>query len=135
MDQTNPSSVPSQILILWCPKPRASLLPSPSLSNFTLAYQNHPSTQSSSCSSSVSLLCPNQFNHMPATTKIGYTKPYGKLSQSNLSSSCVQIVMLYVSNTLPMKKLSRATSLSKLYNPLNNNSIFNTKYVEFFTKW
>ena len=135
LDQANPNSVPSQILILWCPKPRASLLPSPSLSNFTLGYWNHPSTQSSSCSSSVSLFCPTQFNHMPATTKIGYTKPYGKLSQSNLSSSCVQIVMLYVSNTLPMKKLSRATSLSKLYNPLNNNSIFNTKYVEFFTKW
>ena len=30
---------------------------------------------------------------------------------------------------------SRAASLSKLDNMVNNNSIFNTKYAEFFTKW
>ena len=29
----------------------------------------------------------------------------------------------------------RATSLSKLDNMVNNNSIFNTEYAEFFTKW
>ena len=29
----------------------------------------------------------------------------------------------------------RATSLSKLDNMVNNNSIFNTKYAKFSTKW
>ena len=29
----------------------------------------------------------------------------------------------------------RATSLLKLGNTVNNNSIFNTKYAEFFTEW
>ena len=41
-----------------------------------------------------------------ATTTIGYPKPYGKPSQSNLLSSCLQIVMLYGSGTLTIKKLS-----------------------------
>ena len=29
----------------------------------------------------------------------------------------------------------RAASLSKLDNTVNDNSIFNTMYAEFFTKW
>ena len=29
----------------------------------------------------------------------------------------------------------KSTSLSKLDNMVNNNSIFNTKYAEFSTKW
>ena len=38
LDQANSSSDPSQISILQFPIARASLTPSPSLSNFTLAY-------------------------------------------------------------------------------------------------
>ena len=41
-----------------------------------------------------------------ATTSIGYTKPYDKLSQSNLLSSCLQIIIPYGSDLLPIKKLS-----------------------------
>ena len=58
LDQANSSSDPSQILILQFPVPRAFLAPLPFLSNFALA-------QPSSCSSSVSLFSPNQFDHMP----------------------------------------------------------------------
>ena len=41
-----------------------------------------------------------------ATTSIGYTKPYGNSSQSNLLSSYLQIIIPYESNTLLIKKLS-----------------------------
>ena len=58
LDQANSSSDISQILILQFPVLRASLLPSPSLSFFTLANWSPSSTQSSSCSSLVSLFFP-----------------------------------------------------------------------------
>ena len=38
-----------------------------------------------------------------APTGIGYTKAYARSSQSNLSSSYIQIIILYGSNTLPSK--------------------------------
>ena len=63
LDQANSSSNLSWILILQFPIPRASLPPSPSLSNFTTANWNSYSTQSSSCSSSVSLFSPTPFDH------------------------------------------------------------------------
>ena len=40
-----------------------------------------------------------------------YTKPCGKVSQLNLLSSYNQIIILYVSNTLPMKKLILSETL------------------------
>ena len=61
----NSSSESSQILILQFPIPRASLPPSPSLSNPTLANWNPSSTQSSSYSSLVSLFCHTPFDHAP----------------------------------------------------------------------
>ena len=64
LDQAKSSSDPSEILILRFPIPRASLPTSPSLSNLTLANWNPSSTQSSSCSSPVSLFFPTPFNHM-----------------------------------------------------------------------
>ena len=71
------------------------------------------------------------------TTTIGCSKPYTKPSQSYLLSRCIQIIMTYRSNTVPIKKAGslRATSLSQLDNTVNNNSIVNTKYAEFSTKW
>ena len=71
-----------------------------------------------------------------ATTSIGYTKSYGKSSQSNLLSSCLQIIISYGLGTLPIKKVKslRTAFLSKIDNSVNSNSIFNTKYAEFFTK-
>ena len=65
LDQTNSSSDPSQILILWFPIPTAFLPSSPSLSCFTRANWNPSLIQYSSCSSSVSLFCPTPFNHTP----------------------------------------------------------------------
>ena len=47
----------------------------------------------------------------------------------------IQIIILYGSNTLPIKKLRRAATLSKLDNMVNSNSIFTTKYAGFSTKW
>ena len=64
LDQANFSSNSFQIWQLQYPIPRASLPPLPFLSNFTLANWNPSTTQSSSCSSSVSLFCSSPFNHM-----------------------------------------------------------------------
>ena len=61
LDQDNSSC---DSLLLQFPIPRAFLLPSPSLPSFTLANRNPSSTQSSTCSSSVSLFCPAQFDPM-----------------------------------------------------------------------
>ena len=72
------------------------------------------------------------YSMQPHATNIGYTKPYAKQNQPSLLSSYIQIIIPYCSNTLP---ISRAISLSKLGNTVNNNSIFNTKCVEFSTKW
>ena len=52
-------------MIQQFPIPRAFLSLSPCLSSFTLAIWHLSSTQSSSCSSSVSLFCPNPFHHAP----------------------------------------------------------------------
>ena len=62
LEQTHSSSASSQLLILQFPIPRASLRFSPSFSSFTLANWNPSSTQSSSCSSVISLFCPTTFN-------------------------------------------------------------------------
>ena len=61
-------------------------------------------------------------------TIIGSTKPYAKLSQSNLLSN-------YIHDTDQKSESSRAASLSKLNNTINNNSTFNTKCDELSTKW
>ena len=79
LDQANFSSDPSQILILQHPIPGASLRPSPSLSNVPLANLNSSSTQSSSCSSSVSLIFPTTFDHTPPSLNI----PNHMLNQAN----------------------------------------------------
>ena len=55
LDQANFSSDPSQILMLNLPISRAFLPPSPSLPNFTLAKGHLFSTESSLCSSSISI--------------------------------------------------------------------------------
>ena len=72
-----------------------------------------------------------------ATKSIGYTKPYTKPSQSKTLSSSIQIIILYESNTVPIKKAEflRVASLSKLENTVNNKCIFNTKYAESSAKW
>ena len=65
LDQANSSSDSSEILILRFLIPGPSLPLSPSLSNLTLFNWNPYSTQSSSCSSPVSLFCPTLFNLAP----------------------------------------------------------------------
>ena len=42
----------------------------------------------------------------PHTTSIEYTKPYAKLSYSNLLSNYIQIIKTYASNTQPIKNVS-----------------------------
>ena len=84
-DQANFSSDPSQTLILRFCMPRAS-------NNLHMFFIGSPI-----------LSCPIQPN---ATTSIGYTKPCSKPSQSNLLSSCLQIIIPYVPGTLSIKKLS-----------------------------
>ena len=65
LDQAYSSSNLSQILILRFPIFRASLPPSPSLPNFTLAYWSPSSSQSSTCFPPNSLFCPTLFDHTP----------------------------------------------------------------------
>ena len=134
LDQANSSSDRSQILIQQLPIPRASLTPSPSLSNFTLANWNPSLTPSSSCSSSVS-----------ATTSIGHTKPYTKPSQLDLLSSYMQIsrpskhlvkhathqrteyiysILLYFSQFLP----PYSTLVHKIILTIRNNTPFHYNY-------
>ena len=56
------------------------------------------------------------------------------LSQAN--QIYYQAHTLWVKDTTYQKAESlRAASLSKLDNMVNKNSIFNTKYAEFSTKW
>ena len=66
LDQANSSSDPSQILILKFLLTKASRSLSSFLSIFTLANGNPSSTQSSSCSSSVSIFCATRFAHTPS---------------------------------------------------------------------
>ena len=79
-DQANSSSDPSQILILRFPITRASLRSSPSLSSFTIANWNPSSTQSSSCSSVVSLFRTTSFSQ---TSIQVLDIPNHKASQAN----------------------------------------------------
>ena len=65
LHKANSSGDPSQILILQFPILRASLTPLPSLSNVTLSNWNPSTTQSSSCSLSVSLFYSTPFDHTP----------------------------------------------------------------------
>ena len=130
LDQAYFSSDPPQILILQFVVPRVSLSLSPSLSNLTLVEWNSSSTESLSSSSSVFLNLSYPFR--PYALIIGYNKPYPKPRQSNLLSSHLKIIISYLSNTLPIKKLSLQ---EPLHNTVNNNSIFNRKCVDFFTKW
>ena len=104
LGQANPSSDPSQILILQFPIPRASLPPSPSLSHFTPANWNPPSAQSSSCFSSVSLYCPTPPQVLNITKHMAIQANF--LYQAILISSYIQIIMPYGSSTLSIKVLS-----------------------------
>ena len=105
LDQANSSSDPSQRWTLRFPTPRASLPPSLSL------FKVYPSQQKSLFNTILItffigfpiLSYPMQPH---TTTVIGYTKPYGKPTQSNLLSSCTQIIIPYGSNRLPIKKLN-----------------------------
>ena len=120
LDQANNSSSDtSQILILQFPIFRASLLPSPSLSFFTLANWSPSSTQSS-----VSLFCPtHSTTHHQAKSIKSFIKLYADINT------------LWVKhNTHQKAESSRAASFSKLENMVNNYSISNTKYAEFSIK-
>ena len=93
LHQANSISDPSQIWILQFPTRRASLPSSPSLSNFTIANWNTSLTQSSSCFSSVLLICPTPFNH---TSSQVLDKPNHMPSQANqiFLSVYIQIVIV-----------------------------------------
>ena len=113
------------------PIPRASLPTWSSLPNFTLANWNPSSTQSSWRSSSFSLFCPNPFNHAPPQV-LDIPNHMGSLAIINLYSDHNT---LWVKHATHQKSESlKATSLSNLDNTVTNNSIFNTKYAEFFKK-
>ena len=105
--------------------------PSPSLPNFTLDNWNPSSTQSSSCSSLVSL-----FFRTHSTRRHHKYWLYQSICQVKPIKF---IIKLYIDrNTLWVNHASyqkaeplRDASLSKLDNTVNINSIFNAEYAEF----
>ena len=129
----NSNSDPSQILIQQFPIPRASL---------TISVEFYPSQ-----------LKPF-FNLILIMLLIGLPILYYPNSTTRHHKYCIfqsicqdkpmkLIIKLYSDhNTLQVKQAShqkaeslKGSSLSKLDNTVDNNSIFNTKYAEFSTKW
>ena len=99
LDKANSSSDAFKILILQFPLPRTFL---------TISIKFNPSQ----LEPLFNKILITFFISFPAlyypigphvTANIGYAKPYTKPSQSNLLSSCIQIIMPYGSNTLPIK--------------------------------
>ena len=157
LDQANSSCYPSQILILRFPIPRASqplslsptISPLPPSSNFTLGNWNTLQHNPHNVLHSVSLFCPPLFATMSCRYHVlpmSYPTRYHKywIYQTIRQFKPIRfIVKLHPDhNTLWVKhathqivKFLRPASLSKWDNTVNSNSIFNTKHVEFFTKW
>ena len=89
------------------------------------------STQSWSSSSLISLFCPTPFDHKPPQVLDIKAKPIKFIIKLYTDFST-----FWVKHTTCRKFESlRASSLSNLNNMVNNNSIFDPKYVEFSTKW
>ena len=104
LDQANFSSDPSQIMMLQFSIPRASLLSSPCLWNFTLVYWSPFSAIFIIFFIGLPIL---SYHIQPQpTTSIGYTKPCEKRSQSNLLSNYMQVIIPFGSNTLLIKEMS-----------------------------
>ena len=92
-------------------------------------------TQTSSCSSSVSIFCPTPFDHEPPQV---FDIPNDIWCQTN--QICYQAIYkswyLIVKHTTHQKAESlRAASPSNLDNMVSNTSNFNAKYAIFSTKW
>ena len=128
LDQPNSSSDPSQILILQFSISRASLSPSPSLSNFSLAKWN-----------------PFQHNLHHVLHRFLYfvlshwSRSHYKywIYQTICKARLIKVIVkLYTDqNTLWAKYTThQKAECSKLDNMVNSNSTFNTKHAEFSTK-
>ena len=97
-------SDPSQILILRFPILRASQNLSPSLKFY--AIQMKPPFNSILIIFFIGFPILSYRIRPHSTTSIGYTKPYATRSQTNLLSNYILVIILYGSNTQPIKKLS-----------------------------
>ena len=130
MDQANSGSDPSQILMLPFPIPRASLPPSPSLPHFILANRNSLQNNSHHV--------PHHFPYFVLThSTTGHRKCciYQTICKAKpikfISKLYTDRKTLWVKHATHRKTKSlSASSLSNLDSMFNNNSIFNTKYVE-----
>ena len=130
-DQANSSSGPSQILILQFPIPRAYL---------TIFCQTLPEPSETLLQHSLHHVL-NRFPYFVPSNLTTHQHKY------QLYQSICHVKQIYVQAILrsqyllgktrqPSKRQSlRSTSLSKLDNTVNSNSIFNTTYVEFSSKW
>ena len=138
LDQANFSFNPSQILILQYPILWDSLPHFPILLNCTMANWNPSPTQSSSCSSSVSLFCPIAFdhtpqlldipNHMPSQTNQIYYQDIGQIRYPPKSWVLRAASLSRLGNTV----ISTLTSIQSVLNLLQNGRysfIFTTLLV------
>ena len=99
---------------------------------FYLSQLKSCTTQSSSCSSLVSLFYSISLDHtLPQVLNI----PNHMQSQVNLKLYTDHNTLLVRHATHQNAESLRAASLSKLDNMVNNNFIFHKKYAEFSTKW
>ena len=73
----------------------------------------------------------------PYAASTGCTESYVKTTLSNLLLCYIQIIKPYMGQIYihQIPETLRPASLSKLDNMVNSDSIFNTKYAEFSTKW
>ena len=112
----------------WCYNSLYLELPFPyRLSHFTQANLNPSSTQSSSCYSLFSLFFPTPFSKAP---------PQVLIQTIWNATPITYMIKLYTDhNKLWLKSwVFRAASLLKPGSTVKNNSIFSTKYAQFFTK-
>ena len=129
--QANSSSDLSQILMLQHPIPILLLSPPPFLSNFTLQNWNF---------SSITLIILFINLPLPYSTTRHRHWIYKNICQAKPVKSSImhiQIIKRYMGQTDLYQKVEslRAISFSTLDNMFKSNSIFNTKQVEFCTKW
>ena len=117
LDQTNSSSNPSEILILWFPIPWASLPPSPSVKFYPSQLKTLINTIPILFFLGFLILSHPIQPH--ATTSIEYTRPFDKQRKLNLLLSCMQIQYLMDQTRFPSKSWSFNGTLMQIWKSAN----------------
>ena len=122
LDKANSNSISFQLLLPQYHIPRASPPSLPSLSNFTLANWNPSSTQSSSCSSLVSLFFPTSFNLTPQLLDVPNDMPNraNQIYYQSIFKPIINLLKSWVSKSLFSKTTQSPKTLCSIQNALNS---------------